>query len=137
MRNFLKTQGVEVQKLVITDSMMEGESKEYNTRATKTILDGLRNSMKAIFEKCLSAKGIWDKLYDLHSKGALTMISGQEDDGKQEKNPKPIKETEYKRDDIKAKEDREDEENKEGFEEDLLTKLITAIEEIKNFEKGK
>jgi len=41
------------------------------------------------FEKCSSTKGIWDKLHDLHSKGALTMISSQENDGKQEGNPEP------------------------------------------------
>ena len=46
MRNFLKTQGVEVWKSVITDSMMEGESKEHNTRAMKAILNGL------LLEKC-------------------------------------------------------------------------------------
>ena len=103
MRNFLKTQGIEVWKLVITNDTMDEESKEYNTRAMKTILNGLPNSVKANFEKCLSAKVIWDKIHDLHSKGALTMISSQEDDGKQEISPESIKEAEGKRDDNKAK----------------------------------
>ena len=66
MRNFLKTQGIEVRRLVIVDSMMDGESKEHNTRALKAILNGLPDSMKANFEKYLLAKGIWDKLHDLH-----------------------------------------------------------------------
>ena len=81
MRNFLKNKGIEVWKLVITNSMLEGES-EYNTRAMKIILDGLPDSMKANLEKCSSAKGIWDKLHDLHSKGPLTMISSQEEIGR-------------------------------------------------------
>ena len=67
MRNFLKTQGIEVWKSVISDSTMEGESKEYNTRAMKQILNGLPDSMKANFEEYSSAKVIWDKLHDLHS----------------------------------------------------------------------
>ena len=87
MRNFLKTQGIEVWKLVITNDTMDEESKEYNTRAMKAILNGLPNSVKANFEKCLSEKFIWDKIHDLHSKGALTMISCQEDDGKEERSP--------------------------------------------------
>jgi len=72
---------------MITNDTMDKESKEYNTRAMKAILNGLPNSVKANFEKCLSTKFIWDKLHDLHSKGALTMISSQEDDGKQERSP--------------------------------------------------
>ena len=127
MRNFLKTQGIQVWKLVITNDTMDEEYKEYNTRAMKEILNGLPNSMKDNFEKCLSAKVIWDKLHDLHSKGALTMISSQEDDGKQERSPKSIKEAEDKRDDNKAKEDLEDEENKEDFEEDLLNKFMASM----------
>lgn len=75
MRNFLKTLGIEVWKLVIVDSMMDGESKKHNTRAMKAILNGLLDSMKTNFEKCPLAKGIWDKLHDLHSKGLFTMIS--------------------------------------------------------------
>ena len=94
---------------------MEGESKEYNSRAMKAILNGLPDSMKANLEKCSSTKGIWDKLHDLHSKGALTMTSSQEDDGNQEGNPKPIQEFENKNDDIKAKEDLEEEESKEDL----------------------
>ena len=61
---------------------MDEESKEYNTRAMQAILNGLPNFVKAKFEKNSSAKVIWDKLHDVHSKGALTMISSQEDDGK-------------------------------------------------------
>ena len=37
MMNFLKTQGIEVWKLVITNDTMDEESKEYNTRAMKAI----------------------------------------------------------------------------------------------------
>lgn len=103
MRNFLKTQGIEFWKLVIVDTMMDGESKEHNTRAMKAILNGLPDSMKANFEKCLSTKFIWDKLHDLHSKGVLTMIFSQENDGKQEGNPWPIKDGEDKSDNIEAK----------------------------------
>jgi len=100
-----------------------------------TIFNWLPNSIKANLEKCSSAKDIWDKLHDLHSKGALTMTSSEEDDGKQEGNPEPIKEAENKNDDIKAKEDLEEEERYEGFEEDLLAKLIAVMEEINNLKK--
>ena len=96
----------------------------------KAILNALPNSVKANFEKCSSAKFIWDKLHDLHSKGALKMISSQEDDGKQEIIPESFKEAEDKRDDNKAKEDLEDEENKEDFEEYLLNKLMASMEEV-------
>ena len=41
------------------------------------------------------------------------MTTSQEDDGKLEGNPKPIKESENKSDDIKAQEDLEDEEDKD------------------------
>ena len=82
--------------------MMDGESKEYNEKAIKAILNGLPDSMKANFERCSSAKGIWDKLHDLHSKRALTLISSQENDGKQG-NLEPIKDTEDESDNIKAK----------------------------------
>ena len=58
MRNFLMTIGVGVWESMITDSMMDDESKEYNTRAMKTILNGLPNSIKANLEKCSPAKGI-------------------------------------------------------------------------------
>ena len=40
MRNFLKTQSIEIWKPVIVDSMMDGESKEYNAKAMKAILNG-------------------------------------------------------------------------------------------------
>ena len=115
--------------------MMDGESKEYNAKEMKAILNALPDSIKNNLGKCSSVKGIWDKLHDLHSKGALTMICSQENDGKQEGNPEAIKEGEDKSDNIKAKEDLEDEENEEDFEEDLLTKLMAAMEEIKNLKK--
>ena len=95
--------------------MIDGESKEYNAKAMKAILNGLPDSIKDNLEKCSSAKGIWGKLHDLHSKGALTMTTSQEDDGKQEGNPEPIMEDENKNDDIKAKEDLKDEENEKDF----------------------
>ena len=81
MRNFLKTQGIEVWKSVIVDSMMDGEFKEYTAKEMKANLNGLPDSIKKNLEKCSSAKGIWDKLHYLHSKGALTMTTSQEDDG--------------------------------------------------------
>ena len=81
MSNFLKTQGIEIQKLVIVDSMMDGESKEYNAKAIQAILNGLPDPIKNNLGKCSSTKGIWDKLHDLHSKGALTMNINQEDNG--------------------------------------------------------
>ena len=90
MRNFLMAQGVGVWESMITDSTMDGESKEYNTREMKTIFNGIPNSIKANLKKCSLAKNIWDKLHDLHSKGALVVTSSQEDDGKQEGNPKPV-----------------------------------------------
>ena len=96
---------------VIDDSKMDRESKEYNAKAMKAILNGLPDSIKNNLEKCLSAKGIWDKIHDLHSKGALTMTISQEDDGNQEGNPKPITEAENENDDIKAKDDLEYDEN--------------------------
>ncbi len=136
MRNFLMAHGVGVWESMIIDNMMDDESKEYNTRAMKTILNGMSNSIKANLEKCSSAKGIWDKLHDLHSKGALTITTSQEDDGKQEGNSEPIKEAENKNDDIKGKEDLEEEERKEDFE-DLLTKPIVAMEEINSLKKEK
>ena len=81
MSNFLKTQGIEMWKLVIVDSMMDGESKEYNEKGVKEILNGLHDSIKKNLGKCSSAKGIWDKLHDLHSKGALIKTISQEGDG--------------------------------------------------------
>ena len=106
---------------------MEEESKEYNARAIKAILSGLPDAIKAKVEKCSLAKGMWDKLQDLHSKGALTMTSSQEDDCVQEGNPKPIKEAKNKSEDIKTKEDLEDEENEEDFTKDLMEKLVAAL----------
>ena len=58
MRNLLKTRGIEIWKSVIVDSMMDGESKEYNAKAIKTILNGLPDSIKNNLGKCSSAKGI-------------------------------------------------------------------------------
>lgn len=43
------------------------------------------------------------------------MISSQENDGKQEENPELVKEADDKIDDIKAKEDLENEENEKDF----------------------
>ena len=86
MRNFLQTQGIEIWKSVIVDSRMDGESKKYNAKEMKAILSGLPDSIKNNLRKYSSAKGIWDKLHDLHSKGALTMTISQEDDGNLEGN---------------------------------------------------
>ena len=58
MRNFLKTQGIEVLKSVITNDTMDKVSKEYNIRAMKAILNVLPNFLNANFEKCSSAKVI-------------------------------------------------------------------------------
>ncbi len=63
------------------------------------------------------------------------MTASQEDDGKQEGNPKPIKEVENKSEDTKAKEDLEDEENKDDFEEDLMVKLVFSLEDISGLKK--
>ncbi len=112
VRNFLMAQGVEVWESMITCNMMNRESKEYNAKAMKAMLNGLLDSIKANLGKCSSAKGIWDKIHNLHSKGVLTITSSEEDDGKKNGNPEPIKEVENKNDDIKAKEDVEEEERK-------------------------
>jgi len=48
MRTFLKSEGIEIWESVIDDSKMDKESKEYNAKAAKTILDGLPNSIKKI-----------------------------------------------------------------------------------------
>ena len=117
MRNFLHTQGIEIWKSVSGDSRMDGESKEYNAKAMKAILNGLPDSVKNNLGKYSSAKDIWDKLHDLHSKGALTMTINQEGD------PEPIIEAENENDDIKAKADLEDEENEKDFVEELLANL--------------
>lgn len=94
---------------MITDRMIDDESKEYNRREMKTILNGLPNFIKFNLEKCFSTKYIWDKLHDLDSKGALTMTTSQKNDGKKEGNPEPINEAENKDDYMKAKEDLEEE----------------------------
>jgi len=135
MRNLLKTQGIEIWNSVIANSMMDGESKEHNEKSMKEILNGLPDSIKNNLGKCSSTKGIWDKLHNLHSKGALTMTTSQEDDGNQERNPELIIKAENENDDIKAKEDLEYEENEKHFEEDLLTKLMATMEEIISLKK--
>ena len=104
-------QGVELWESVINDNMMNVESMEYNAKAMKEILNGLPGSIKNNLGKCSSAKGIWDKLHDLHSKGELIITISQEDDGNQEGNIEPIIEAENENDDIKAKEDLENKEN--------------------------
>jgi len=134
MRNFLQTQGIEVWKSVIADSRMDEES-EYNAKAVKAILNELPDSVKNNLGKCSLAKGIWDKLHDLHSKGALTMNISQEHDGNLERNPEPIIEVEHENDDVKAKTDLEDEENEKDFVEELLAQLMTSMEEINNLKK--
>ena len=63
------------------------------------------------------------------------MISSQENDGKQEDNPESIKEAEDKIDDIKAREDIENEENEKYFVEELLAQLMTVMEENNNLKK--
>jgi len=114
---------------------MDEESKEYNAKAIKAILNGLPDSVKNNLGKCSSAKDIWDKLHDLHSKGALTMTISQENDGNLERNPEPIIEAEHENDDVKAKADLVDEENEKDFVEELLAQLMTAMEEINSLKK--
>ena len=60
MRNFLMAQDVEVWESMIIESMIEGESKEYNARAMKAILNGLLDPIKAKVEKCSSTKDMWE-----------------------------------------------------------------------------
>ena len=115
--------------------MMHGESKEYNEKAKKAILNGLPNSIKNNLGKYSLAKGIWDKLHDLHSKGALTKTTSEENYGKQEGSPEPIKEAENKNDDIKIVADQKDEENEKDFVEELLARLMTVMEENNNLKK--
>jgi len=135
MRNFLQTQGIEIWKSMIVDSRMDEEFEEYNAKAMKAILNALPDSIKSNLGKCSSTKGIWDKLHDLHSKGALTMTISQEDDGNLDRNPKPVKEAEHGNDDVKAEADLEDKENEKDFVEELLAQLMNAMEEIDNLEK--
>ena len=59
----------------MTERTMEEESKECNAREIKVILSGIPDPIKAKVEKCSLATGMWDKLQDLHSKGAFTMTS--------------------------------------------------------------
>ena len=94
MRTFLKSQGIEIWESVIDDSKMDRETKEYNAKAAKTILDGLSDSVKKNLGKYSSAKDIWDRLHELHSKGALTMSISQEE------NSEPIIEAENEKVDL-------------------------------------
>ena len=79
MRAFLMFEGIEVWESVIDGSKMDKESMEYDAQATKTILNGLLDSVKKNLGKYTSAKDIWDRLHDLHAKGALTMTMSQEE----------------------------------------------------------
>ena len=58
MRAFLKSEGIEIWESVIDDSKMDRESKEYNAKAIKAILNGLPDSVKNNLGKCSSTKGI-------------------------------------------------------------------------------
>ena len=58
MRTFLKSEGIEIWESVIDDSKMDRESKEYNAKAAKKILDGLPDSVKKNLRKYSSAKDI-------------------------------------------------------------------------------
>ena len=64
---------------MIDDSQKDKESMEYDAQAVKLILDGLPDSVKRNLGKYTSAKDIWDRLHDLHAKGALTMTMSQEE----------------------------------------------------------
>ena len=79
MRAFLMFEGIEVWESVIDDSKNDKESMEYDAQVAKTILDGLPDSLKTNLGKYTSAKDIWDRLHDLHAKGALTMTMSQEE----------------------------------------------------------
>ena len=79
MRAFLMSEGIEVWESVTDDNKMDKESMEYDAQETKTILDGLPDSVKRNLRKYTSAKDIWDRLHDLHAKGALTMTMSQEE----------------------------------------------------------
>jgi len=94
MRTFLQSEGIEIWESVIDDSKMDEESKEYNAKAAKTILDGLPDSVKKNLGKYSSAKDIWDRLHELHAKGALTMTMNQE------ANSEPIIEAENEKVDL-------------------------------------
>ena len=58
MRNFLQTQVIEIWRSVIVDRRIDGESKEYNAKAMKAILNGLPDSIKNNLGKYSSTKGI-------------------------------------------------------------------------------
>jgi len=73
MRTFLQSKGIKIWKSVIDDSRKDRESKQYNAKAAKIILDGLPDSVKKNLGKYSLTKDIWDELHDLHAKGALTM----------------------------------------------------------------
>lgn len=94
MRAVLQSQGIEIWESVIDDSKMDKESMEYDAQAAKTILDGLPDSIKKNLGKYSSTKEIWDKLHDLHAKGALTMTISEEE------NSKPIIEAENEKVDL-------------------------------------
>ena len=94
MRTVLQSQGIEILESVIDDSKMDRESKEHNAKAAKTILDGLPDSVKKNLGKYSSAKDIWDRLHDLHAKGALTMTISEEE------NSEPIIEAECEKVDL-------------------------------------
>lgn len=94
MRAFLQSEGIEIWESVIDDSKKDKESKEYNAKAAKTILDGLLDSIKKNLGKYSSAKEIWDRLHDLHAKGALTMTISEEE------NSEPIIEAECEKVDL-------------------------------------
>jgi len=65
----------------------------------------------------------------------LTIISNQENDGKEEGNPEAIREAEDKINNIMAKNYLEDEENEEDFKEDILSKLMAARKDINNLKR--
>ena len=46
IRTFLKSEGIEIWESMIDNSKMDRESKEYNAKAAKTILDGLPDFVK-------------------------------------------------------------------------------------------
>ena len=58
MRTVLQSQRIEIWESVIDDSKKDKESKEYNAKAAKTILDGLPDSIKKNLGKYSSAKDI-------------------------------------------------------------------------------
>lgn len=71
--------------MVIGSIMEEENSKEHNEIAIKKILSGLPNPINVKVEKCLSAKKLWEKPQDLHSKGLLVISYGPKYDEKEKK----------------------------------------------------